>query len=103
MVCSSEGLTKGKHRKDEEPDDEADDEDRHDAKRLKFDKHAEEENEASGKELSCHAPVESSTDVAESSLHVSTELKASSALVPEDQGETTCFVFCLRSVCFTGP
>ncbi|XP_053338907.1 serine/threonine-protein phosphatase 4 regulatory subunit 2-A [Clarias gariepinus] len=89
-VCSSEALTKGKHRKDEaleEDDDEDDDddvEDRHNAKRFKMD-NAEEENEASGKELSCHPPVESSTDVAESSLHVGMEMKDTSALVSEDQ------------------
>ncbi|KAI5612376.1 serine/threonine-protein phosphatase 4 regulatory subunit 2-A, partial [Silurus asotus] len=85
MVCSSEELTKGKHSKDEEPEEEEDDEERHNAKRLKFDKDAEEENEASGKDLSCHASVESSTDVAESSQHVSMEVKDSSALIPEDQ------------------
>ncbi|MCJ8741777.1 hypothetical protein PDJAM_G00074520, partial [Pangasius djambal] len=85
-VCSSEGLTKGKHRKDEEPEEEEEeDELRHNAKRLKFDKDTEEENEASGKEVSCHAPVESSTDVAESSLHASMEVKDTSALVSEDQ------------------
>ncbi|XP_053499081.1 serine/threonine-protein phosphatase 4 regulatory subunit 2-A [Ictalurus furcatus] len=87
-VCSSEGLTKGKHRKDEEPEEEEeeeDDEDRHNAKRLKFDKDAEEENEASGKELSRHAPVESSTDVAEPSLHISMEVKDTSVLISEDQ------------------
>lgn len=85
-------MTKGKHRKDEaleEDDDEDDDddvEDRHNAKRFKMD-NAEEENEASGKELSCHPPVESSTDVAESSLHVGMEVKDTSALVSEDQGK----------------
>lgn len=85
-VCSSEGLTKSKHRKEEEPEEE-DDEDRHNAKRLKFDKDAEEQNEARGKELSCHAPAESSTDVAESSLHVSIEVKETAVLVSEDQGK----------------
>ncbi|KAG7323173.1 hypothetical protein KOW79_012875 [Hemibagrus wyckioides] len=88
-VCSSEGIMKGKHRKDEEleEDEEEDEEDenRHNAKRLKIDKDTEEENEASGKEFSCHAPVESSTDVAESSPHVSLEVKDTSALASEDQ------------------
>ncbi|KAK3547876.1 hypothetical protein QTP86_033267 [Hemibagrus guttatus] len=88
MVCSSEGIKKGKHRKDEEleEDEEEDEEDenRHNAKRLKIDKHAEEENEASGKEFSCHV-VESSTDVVESSPHVSLEVKDTSALASEDQ------------------
>lgn len=85
-VCSSEGLTKSKHRKEEEPE-EDEDEDRHNAKRLKFDKDAEEQNEARGNELSCHAPAESSTDVAESSLHVSMEVKETAVLVCEDQGK----------------
>lgn len=90
-VCSSEGIMKGKHRKDEElEEDEEEDEEvenRHNAKRLKIDKDAEEENEASGKEFSCHAPVESSTDVSESSPHVSLEVKDTSALTSEDQGK----------------
>lgn len=84
-VCSSEGMTKGKHSKDEESGAEEEDENRHNAKRLKFDKDAEEENEARGKELSCHAPVESSTDVAASSLHVSMKGKDTSVLVSKDQ------------------
>lgn len=101
-VCSSEGSTKGKHRKDEEPEgEEEDDEDRHNAKRLKFDKDAEEENEASGKELSRHAPVESSTDVAEPSLHISMEVKDTSVLISEDQGKLYwCpFICCCLGIC----
>lgn len=93
IVCSSEGLTKSKHRKDEDPEEEEEEEDVHTAKRLKFDKDAEEENEASGKDLSCHAPVESSTDVAESSLRTSKEVKGPPALVSEDQGKLTCVCF----------
>lgn len=95
-MCSSEGLTKSKHHKDEEPEEE--DEDRHNAKRLKFDKDAEEENEARGKELSCHAPVESSTDVAESSLHFNMEAKDTPALISEDQGKVSWCVAFFQSV-----
>ncbi|GAA6093058.1 serine/threonine-protein phosphatase 4 regulatory subunit 2-A isoform X1 [Tachysurus ichikawai] len=84
-VCSSEGMMKGKHRKDEEPEEDEEDENRHNAKRLKFDNYTEEEKEACEKEFSCHAPVESSTDVSESSLHISVEVKDTSTLVSEDQ------------------
>lgn len=95
-------MAKGKHRKDKDPDDEEDEKEddgiRHYAKRFKVYQVDEEENEASGKELSCYAPVESSTDVAEPSLHVSTEAKETSALVSEDQGKLFCFFFLF--VCF---
>lgn len=94
IVCSSEGLIKSKHRKDEDPEEE-EEEDVHTAKRLKFDKDGEEENEASGKDLSCHAPVESSTDVAESSLRTSKEVKGPPTLLSEDQGKLTCVLVCI--------
>lgn len=80
-------MMKGKHRKDEEPEEDEEDENRHNAKRLKFDNYTEEEKEACEKEFSCHAPVESSTDVSESSLHISVEVKDTSTLVSEDQGK----------------
>ncbi|KAK3519526.1 hypothetical protein QTP70_033852 [Hemibagrus guttatus] len=78
---ASTARTRNWKRKEEEDEE---DENRHNAKRLKIDKHAEEENEASGKEFSCHV-VESSTDVVESSPHVCLEVKDTSALASEDQ------------------
>ncbi|XP_072552497.1 serine/threonine-protein phosphatase 4 regulatory subunit 2-A [Salminus brasiliensis] len=77
---SSSGPTKIKHRDDEDAEDDI----RHEAKRLRFDKDEEDEEveeeeekgkEENGKELPCPAPAESSSDVSESSLNVRTELK----------------------------
>ncbi|KAL7864584.1 hypothetical protein AOLI_G00160040 [Acnodon oligacanthus] len=92
-VGSSIGPKKNKHHEDEDSEDEA----RHDSKRLKFDKDGkkdeeeeeeeEEEKDMEGnvKEQPCPAPAESSSDVPEPSLHVSTELKDTNSLAAEDQ------------------